>query len=197
MKRKSSTKSLIITIIIILLVLLVSYLLTYSPLFFEEETLQNTITKAIRTNNPDLCKRLPKTTIGTTPEDECYEKVAEKLQKPELCYKTNSVEYCISSVAAKNNNLSICDILFTEEYISQPFNEGSSIEFFQRYKWSCYREVASGSSNFEICNLIEDKSIKGECFYDEAKFKEDSSICEKIINDKPLKKICIGDTSQE
>ena len=101
--------------------------------------------------------------------DMCVTLAAASARVVSLCNGVSNRSYvsCVSYVAAAENDVSICD-----SKTDSKLNRGT-----------CYGLVATKNNRIGLCDLIEDKSAKNQCFYDFAVLLNVSSACDKMTAD--------------
>src|SRR3989338_366836 len=115
----------------------------------------------------------------------CYQGVAElkgdvspciEIKDPEGAKDNSGISDCISAVAVKKEDVSVCDKIkgLVEEDAEL---EEQSTEF-------CYRDVAVAKKEDKLCGMIGDSGIRSYCLVYISPEKQSPALCEQIEDDE-------------
>ncbi len=140
--------------------------------FFESD---EGINAAVRAGDPNMCAELDeKDNKGRI--DKCYDRVAQKLDDPEVCDrigKSDLRDDCVGDIAVSTRDGELCDTI------------GGSSE-----RDECYHDVSDRTNDIELCDKITG-DLKGDCIANVAANTGDTDACEGIA-DINAKDDCIG-----
>jgi hypothetical protein len=137
---------------------------------------------AISLKNYSICEKMSRPGV-----DYCGFQIAIKKQDTSWCYepkkegyvnsKEEDTNYCLSSLAAYNENLSICQLIREKET-----KWGIEDCYYHFVKVSIYELHKEPSDFIGVCKKISNNSKKDSCFLDIGYVSEDKKICDNIIN---------------
>ena len=145
---------------------------------------------ALINDNPSTCDKIE----GLDAKRFCYTSLTIKLKDISICYQNNDMkDSCIISHAVEFGDISLCMDLENQGvknscyyqvaiYQLKDISICDKIQYNSRKstKDNCYRKLAE---SIEDCEKVVNAKIRDDCYGDLSKQKEDSSICENIVNE--------------
>lgn len=142
--------------------------------------------------------------------EECYSFLAQNKNDPEICKKLeyakpNGQNLCITYVAEFNKDVKHCEMMVGADkdffrnrcyrklgvILKNPdycfFGEGSEAA-------NCISDIARQTEDLQealsICEILESRGRRNNCYHDVASERRDKTICEKIEHDEDKKSMC-------
>jgi hypothetical protein len=126
--------------------------------------------------------------------DNCYEKIAKKTSKPDICYLITSrllAGSCISDFLKTREDIKLCD-----NFPNQLTKDGCLLEYNRIFEIDaicsliketeandiCQTRTATRTKDVSICDKIKTEGVRNTCYINIVKSSKDKEICQKISN---------------
>ena len=132
-------------------------------------------------------------------KDDCFLMVATVTNKSSFCERISDSDFrnwCIGSIAISLNDVMICDEIVDSNWMKWCHatikGDASICKEINDYRWydTCHSWVAVATNESSICEKdIQNQSLRDECLHEVNKNLKDPGICDKITN-QVLKDSC-------
>lgn len=157
---------------------------------------------ALSEKNPKFCEELKQETnekLRAEKISSCYQELAFYLEQPSLCEKVESTGYyskrgCYEKLASDWSDISVCEEIEDQDqatdcvtrYISNKNPQPQVCEKIdsRAIKDECYLAMAFQSPRSGVCESIDKKSQRDLCYMTVAQQNNNPELCEKIQNSK-------------
>jgi len=155
--------------------------------FFETD---EGIDAAVRAGDPNMCAELDESeSKGRI--DRCYDRVAQKLDDPDVCNRIGSSDKrddCVGDIAISTRDGELCDTVGGSEARDECYHDVSDrtndIKLCDKIsgnlKGDCIANVAANTGDTDACDSLTDPNAKDECIGTVAGNSKDLSKCEDI-----------------